>query len=763
MINRKHISLILIVCTAVSLSVLPAFAASDDSEELNTSVEDYGSLLYQETETLDTDQNTKPEDETGDLTEDAADKTDSLDIDGSDGEEEGDDDPVSDFSDPDAAADLDNDTNPKEDISNIEDMDMPFTMSSLLLNAGDAAYTTHITASTDTKTGTTYSLEVTYPAEITTGNEVTFTMNASSTNSDSVFKYRIYGLTTYDGTSWVNVYDISAAGHSNYSDDNTWTFTFAAAGTYAIRFSVMDMEANYYFNSSTTQQPDGSWIPGIPLYVTSSGIAMTVDEKADAVAAECIAAVGENASDYTKALWLNDWLIANAEYDYSYSYSSAEGVLLRGTGTCESYHRAYVMLLNRVGIQTGRVEGYLHVWTAVKMDGQWYQVDVTWNDGGAAAFDGIDLNRLYFGLTDEIISLDTGGTHTHSPVSGCESDSLEDNYYIKSGEIKKFSDEYISSIKSAIDEGNASLALTISKSKWPENYKNVIYNLVAYQLSSKESFSKPVSVTYKDNTLSVLIEQPGSLSVEVPGTASGDIVYIDGVAAVVGTDGKVSLCNSSAKIVTVYSQNTSDGDVHSQYPTGMTAYKLEYLNGTCTAEHIAELDNILQYSGSSIRITGVKGIRMITSVPTDKKKTLISSSLAGYKLLEYGTLVAWDSDLNGASLTFESLNVKYAYAYKKGVADPVFNTTGGLTQYTNVLVGFSLEQCSPDLAMRPYMILETDDGAQITLYGGTVHRSIGYIAWQNRNVFSPGSASYAYIWDIIHGVYGDAYDSEYKG
>ena len=65
--------------------------------------------------------------------------------------------------------------------------------------------------------------------------------------------------------------------------------------------------------------------------------------------------------------------------------------------------------------------------------------------------------------------------------------------------------------------------------------------------------------------------------------------------------------------------------------------------------------------------------------------------------------------------------------------------------------------------MRPYIILEDAEGNEVTLYGGIIRRSIGYIAWQNRNSFQPGDPAYDYVWEIIHYVYGDRYDEEYKG
>ena len=78
-------------------------------------------------------------------------------------------------------------------------------------------------------------------------------------------------------------------------------------------------------------------------------------------------------------------------------------------------------------------------------------------------------------------------------------------------------------------------------------------------------------------------------------------------------------------------------------------------------------------------------------------------------------------------------------------------------------MGFTDEDCKEDIAMRPYIILEDADGETVTLYGGILYRSIGYIAYQNRNAFAVGSAAYDYVWGIIHYVYGDQYDADYKG
>ena len=241
-------------------------------------------------------------------------------------------------------------------------------------------------------------------------------------------------------------------------------------------------------------------------------------------------------------------------------------------------------------------------------------------------------------------------------------------------------------------------------------------------------------------------------------------VTLDGVAYPIQKDGEgnayVDLPVAESYLLTAYSYNDA-ADAHSRYPIGMRCYRLTKNGAAVQVERLSAFDNLLRYAGTSIRLTGKKGIRMITSVDGALKSALIKEGVYGLSLVEYGTVLARSSAIGGGDLTLQ--NGKSNYAYKRGVADPVFAYAGSLVQYTNVLVGFSDEDCKENIAMRPYMILQDAAGTSYTLYGGTVYRSIGYVAYQNRNSFRPGTAAYDYVWEIIHYVYGSEYDSEYKG
>ena len=233
-------------------------------------------------------------------------------------------------------------------------------------------------------------------------------------------------------------------------------------------------------------------------------------------------------------------------------------------------------------------------------------------------------------------------------------------------------------------------------------------------------------------------------------------VWVDGRQwAVTEENGSafVDLPDSNAKTVVACTFGTSNGK---PYPKSMKVWTLSNTNGIYTAARAEVLDDALLYEGCSIRIDGTRGIRMITSVDAADKAALTGAGLAGYTLKEYGTAVAWASMLSDTRpLVLGRSYVKSACAYSEAEGkDPIFALVDGRIQYTNVLVGFRLDQCKDDIAMRPYMILEDAEGNAITLYGGIVERSIGYIALQNQNTFAEGTDADAFVENIIAYVYG---------
>lgn len=139
------------------------------------------------------------------------------------------------------------------------------------------------------------------------------------------------------------------------------------------------------------------------------------DEEVTEILNELEEKVGLDASDYEKELWIHDYLVKTNDYiSYSPYAHSAYGALVEGETVCEGYTRAFQLLLNQLNIenhtvtgsdQTGAGAEINHIWNMVKLDGKWYQVDVTWDDQGNADE---EMYHIFFNISRETLEK----THT---------------------------------------------------------------------------------------------------------------------------------------------------------------------------------------------------------------------------------------------------------------------------------------------------------------------------------------------------------------
>lgn len=253
------------------------------------------------------------------------------------------------------------------------------------------------------------------------------------------------------------------------------------------------------------------------------------------------------------------------------------------------------------------------------------------------------------------------------------------------------------------------------------------------------------------------------VGVDMGGTALAEAkntqatVYVDGkeTTLTIDSNGKATLpiSGSGPQSIVMYEYKET-GDPHTSYPTGMSTWLVSVdSKGDYVTTRYYGLDDLLIYSGCAIRVTGKQGIRMVTGISSNVKTALTSSAgIGGYTLVETGTLIAWSSDLKeGSDLTFSTPSVKKGTAYQQGKANPVYATKDGIEYYTNVLVGFnSKNHYVNDLAMRPYATLKDANGNQFTIYGGTIYRSIEYIAGQYAGRYAEGTSTYAFVQGILN-------------
>ncbi len=98
-------------------------------------------------------------------------------------------------------------------------------------------------------------------------------------------------------------------------------------------------------------------------------------------------------TDYERVKYIHDRLLYEATYEMNDWDQSIVSVFLSKKTVCAGYSKAFSYLCNAIGIDTICVLGYNHAWNKVKLDGFWYNVDVT-NDHSSYDYFLISDSRL---------------------------------------------------------------------------------------------------------------------------------------------------------------------------------------------------------------------------------------------------------------------------------------------------------------------------------------------------------------------------------
>lgn len=129
------------------------------------------------------------------------------------------------------------------------------------------------------------------------------------------------------------------------------------------------------------------------------------------------------------ALSVHDRLALMSRYDESLEKNTAYDLLIDGTTVCAGYTVLYQDILNRAGVPCVSVssEAMEHTWNLVQLNGQWYHVDLTWDDPTPDVYG--TVKHTYFLLNDAQIS---GGDRPHygwSTTTVCSDDSYRLAYW----------------------------------------------------------------------------------------------------------------------------------------------------------------------------------------------------------------------------------------------------------------------------------------------------------------------------------------------
>ena len=131
-----------------------------------------------------------------------------------------------------------------------------------------------------------------------------------------------------------------------------------------------------------------------------------IDLETERAATRLIQQLQPTMNNYDVVKYFHDYLILNCTYDEAAEYNHmAYGALVDGKAVCEGYAKAFAYLCDRVGIENLLVTGMSadkHMWNMVKIDGEWYHIDVTQDDLNKELLNDLILYE-YFLANDKIV------------------------------------------------------------------------------------------------------------------------------------------------------------------------------------------------------------------------------------------------------------------------------------------------------------------------------------------------------------------------
>lgn len=213
-------------------------------------------------------------------------------------------------------------------------------------------------------------------------------------------------------------------------------FSYAEGG-----YTEEDMHVLYvhihYSDTYVETDEHGVLIPGADIDKAKEKILKKTNE-IKAATDEILFYINGNMTEFEKVMTVHDYMVRKYSYDWDYYNRVCENenaadpsyfgytleIMTEKTGVCQGYTLAFSYVMQQLEIDTAFVSSAAmqHAWNLVKVDGQWYHIDVTWDD------------------------LDCCDTHAHHDYGLLSTDHISNmsnpHYGFDTGELEADSDIY---------------------------------------------------------------------------------------------------------------------------------------------------------------------------------------------------------------------------------------------------------------------------------------------------------------------------------
>ncbi len=299
-------------------------------------------------------------------------------------------------------------------------------------------------------------------------------------NSEDFYKVVRYGLCNFEGSLTLDIRNYSGS----YKDDFKGVYNRARASaedftgvknySSGLKYSASSMRMTLTFEYKYSKDEFKKRLENVRAAL----------KKARHVVANLITS---GMGDFEKELVLHDYIVNNTRYDIENEKkdtipdSSFEeyGALVLGVAVCEGYSRAMKLMCDLSGIEciivTGSSisRGVGHAWNIVKIDGEYYHLDLTYDDPVTDD----DTNKLrydYFNLPDSEMMLYCDWDKAAYPA--CT--STENSYFTKYNMVVRDKAAFSKAVQDGIEKRRSTIELKVLDYSQSNYSKRDIYDIV---------------------------------------------------------------------------------------------------------------------------------------------------------------------------------------------------------------------------------------------------------------------------------------------
>ncbi|NLT10002.1 MAG: hypothetical protein GXY08_10930 [Ruminococcus sp.] len=212
--------------------------------------------------------------------------------------------------------------------------------------------------------------------------------------------------------------------------------------------------------------------------------------------------VSVNANDFDKVMRIHDYLVRNCKYiesDETGLSSTSYGCLVNKKANCEGYAKAFNVLCEKAGLQTvlitGVAEGENHAWNQVLVSGNWYNIDVTWDDTDV----GGDMRRMYYLCDDdEFYKTHMPDEESFEPFP-CKGEKGGGSYYKMNGHFAETMDDAREIILRELKAGSSEIDIKLATEELYDRFRKEyvedqkVFGLI-YEAGRDDSSGMTISV-----------------------------------------------------------------------------------------------------------------------------------------------------------------------------------------------------------------------------------------------------------------------------